>query len=68
MKEIRFFLILILQQLKIPEDFLNMFITYCMNCCERGPTNQSLLHRLVRLVCVFFNTLIRLKKFDAKVK
>uniref|UniRef100_A0A915DSG8 CCR4-NOT transcription complex subunit 11 n=1 Tax=Ditylenchus dipsaci TaxID=166011 RepID=A0A915DSG8_9BILA len=51
---------------KIPEDFLNRFISYCMVSCEQNDPNQLLTHRLVRMVCVFFATLIRLKNFDAK--
>jgi hypothetical protein len=50
----------------IPEDFLNRFITFCMNSCENENRSQNLVNRLVRLVCVFFSTLIRLKSFDVK--
>lgn len=47
---------------------MNRFITYCITSCEQNDGSELLTHhRLVRMVCVFFTTLMRVKNFDVKV-
>ncbi|KAI6214152.1 hypothetical protein M3Y94_00234900 [Aphelenchoides besseyi] len=52
--------------LMIPEEFLNSYITYCIHTCEKADANQLPTHRMVRMVCVFFTSLVRLANFNIK--
>ncbi|KAI6223562.1 CCR4-NOT transcription complex subunit 11 [Aphelenchoides fujianensis] len=52
--------------LMIPEEFLNQYITYCIQTCEKADANQLPTHRMVRMVCVFFTSLVRLTIFNVK--
>ncbi|CAD5221587.1 unnamed protein product [Bursaphelenchus okinawaensis] len=55
------------QNLPIPTDFLNAYITYCIDTCQRASQNNpSAAHRIVRMVCVFFQALLRLNNFNIK--
>ncbi|CAD5228173.1 unnamed protein product [Bursaphelenchus xylophilus] len=54
-------------KLAIPGDFLNAYITYCIDTCQRASQNNpSAAHRMVRMVCVFFLALLRLGNFNIK--
>ncbi|KAI6187198.1 CCR4-NOT transcription complex subunit 11 [Aphelenchoides besseyi] len=52
--------------LMIPEEFLNSYITYCIQTCEKADANHLPTHRMVRMVCVFFTSLVRLANFNVK--
>ncbi|CAD8212503.1 unnamed protein product [Paramecium octaurelia] len=54
------------KNITLPDQFLNMFITSCIETCEEVKQNQQQLTRQVRLVSVFIKTLIKQKTFNPK--
>lgn len=55
-------------KMAMPEEFLNAYITYCIETCNRvAQTSPQSAHRTVRMVCVFFSALVRLANFNIKV-
>ncbi|KAL3080252.1 hypothetical protein niasHT_039115 [Heterodera trifolii] len=57
------------KSLPMPEEFLNRFITLCINACERADaTHNANAHRLVRTVCVFLVSLLSLNRFNSAAR
>ncbi|CAD8204257.1 unnamed protein product [Paramecium pentaurelia] len=52
--------------IKLPEAFLHMYLTKCIQYCEELQPKQQLVSRYVRLVAVFIKTLIKSKTLDPK--